>query len=115
MSSRPSVVSATQRETAYPCFGPQVRALRTMTSRVPRISSTRSMLAPIRRLGQWCASTPKNARGGRRRARRYPSGMADVTREIEGDEVERVVPLLLLAEPSERALRWSIDNLSDAV
>lgn len=29
--------------------------------------------------------------------------------------VEDVVPVLLLAEPSERALRWSLDHLSDAV
>ena len=31
------------------------------------------------------------------------------------DEVEALVPILLLAEPSERALRWSLDHLSDAV
>ena len=30
-------------------------------------------------------------------------------------EVEALVPLLLLAEPSERALRWSLAHLSDAV
>jgi len=30
-------------------------------------------------------------------------------------EVEVLVPLLLLAEPSERALRWSLAHLSDAV
>ena len=29
--------------------------------------------------------------------------------------LEALVPLLLLAEPSERALRWSLANLSDAV
>jgi GNAT superfamily N-acetyltransferase len=31
------------------------------------------------------------------------------------DEVEALVPLLLQAEPGERALRWSLANLSDAV
>jgi GNAT superfamily N-acetyltransferase len=36
-------------------------------------------------------------------------------REVSGADVEAVVPLLLLAEPSERALRWSIAHLSDAV
>lgn len=46
--------------------------------------------------------------------------MADVagiaTREVlDPDEVEALVPILLLAEPSERALRWSLDHLSDAV
>ena len=29
--------------------------------------------------------------------------------------IEALVPLLLLAEPSERALRWSLAHLSDAV
>lgn len=33
----------------------------------------------------------------------------------DADEIERLVPVLLLAEPSERALRWSLDHLSDAV
>ena len=36
-------------------------------------------------------------------------------RETDPADVERVVPLLLLAEPSERSLRWSLDHLSDAV
>ena len=36
-------------------------------------------------------------------------------REIEPSERERVIPILLLAEPSERSLRWSLDHLSDAV
>jgi GNAT superfamily N-acetyltransferase len=35
-------------------------------------------------------------------------------REAAPDEVEALVPLLLLAEPSESALRWSLANLSDA-
>ncbi len=34
---------------------------------------------------------------------------------VERREREAVVPLLLLAEPSESALRWSLDHLSDAV
>jgi N-acetylglutamate synthase-like GNAT family acetyltransferase len=33
--------------------------------------------------------------------------------EAKGDEVEALIPLLLLAEPSESALRWSLHNLSD--
>lgn len=36
-------------------------------------------------------------------------------REVAGGEVEPLLPLLLLAEPSERALRWSLAHLSDAV
>ena len=36
-------------------------------------------------------------------------------REVAGTEVEPLVPLLLRAEPSERALRWSLAHLSDAV
>ena len=36
-------------------------------------------------------------------------------RETPRAEVERVIPLLLLAEPSSRALRWSLGHLSDAV
>jgi N-acetylglutamate synthase-like GNAT family acetyltransferase len=35
-------------------------------------------------------------------------------REANADEVEDLMPLLLLAEPSESALRWSLRNLSDA-
>ncbi len=33
----------------------------------------------------------------------------------DADEIEALVPVLLLAEPSERALRWSLEHLSDAV
>lgn len=33
----------------------------------------------------------------------------------EPDDIDALVPVLLLAEPSERALRWSLANLSDAV
>ncbi|MFL6215991.1 MAG: GNAT family N-acetyltransferase [Blastocatellia bacterium] len=34
-------------------------------------------------------------------------------REATGKEVEALIPLLLLAEPQESALRWSLKNLSD--
>jgi len=41
---------------------------------------------------------------------------AVVVRAVDDpDGVEALVPLLLLAEPSERALRWSLAHLSDAV
>ena len=33
--------------------------------------------------------------------------------QIHGDEIETLIPLLLLAEPSESALRWSLGHLSD--
>jgi GNAT superfamily N-acetyltransferase len=36
-------------------------------------------------------------------------------REAAAAEIGALVPLLLLAEPSERALRWSLAHLSDAV
>lgn len=35
--------------------------------------------------------------------------------EVPAAEYEPLVPLLLQAEPSERALRWSFEHLSDAV
>lgn len=35
--------------------------------------------------------------------------------EVGKDEVEALLPLLLLAEPSESALHWSLQNLSDAI
>ncbi|MGZ8378613.1 MAG: GNAT family N-acetyltransferase [Gemmatirosa sp.] len=38
-----------------------------------------------------------------------------VVREVPRAEHEAVIPLLLLAEPSERALRWSLEHLSDVV
>ena len=41
--------------------------------------------------------------------------MGTTIREASTDEIEALFPLLLLAEPSERALRWSLANLSDAV
>jgi GNAT superfamily N-acetyltransferase len=39
--------------------------------------------------------------------------MSLTIRETGKNEVEALLPLLLLAEPSESALRWSLDNLSD--
>jgi len=36
-------------------------------------------------------------------------------REARREEREKLLPLLLLAEPSESALRWSLNNLSDAL
>lgn len=36
-------------------------------------------------------------------------------REAAPDEIDALIPLLLLAEPSEPSLRWSLENLSDAV
>lgn len=41
--------------------------------------------------------------------------MSITIREISGDEVEQVVPLLLLAEASEPGLRWGLAHLVDAV
>ena len=36
-------------------------------------------------------------------------------RALAHDEIESVIPLLLLAEPSAGALRWSLEHLSDSV
>jgi GNAT superfamily N-acetyltransferase len=44
-----------------------------------------------------------------------PSPDALAVREVPPAEHPSVVPLLLLAEPSARALRWSLANLSDVV
>jgi GNAT superfamily N-acetyltransferase len=41
--------------------------------------------------------------------------MSITLREIEGDEVEELFPLLLLAEHSRSALLWSLSNLSDTI
>jgi GNAT superfamily N-acetyltransferase len=41
--------------------------------------------------------------------------MSVILTEVGADEVAELLPLLLLAEPSERALRWSLANLSDTV
>jgi GNAT superfamily N-acetyltransferase len=35
--------------------------------------------------------------------------------EVQRREVEPLIPLLLLAEPSQSALRWSLGHLSDAI
>ena len=35
-------------------------------------------------------------------------------REVREEELETIIPLLLLAEPQESALRWGLANLSDA-
>lgn len=42
-------------------------------------------------------------------------GRAGFIREARKEEREAVLPLLLLAEPSAGALRWSLKNLSDSV
>ena len=39
----------------------------------------------------------------------------EVVREASPEEIEELVPVLVLAEPSMSALRWSLENLSDAV
>ena len=36
-------------------------------------------------------------------------------RALQPNEVEAVIPILLLAEPVEGALRWSLDHLSEAI
>jgi ribosomal protein S18 acetylase RimI-like enzyme len=36
-------------------------------------------------------------------------------RQAQPQEIEELIPVLLQAESSERALRWSLDNLSDTV
>jgi N-acetylglutamate synthase-like GNAT family acetyltransferase len=36
-------------------------------------------------------------------------------REAQSEEIEELIPLLLQAELSESALRWSLENLSDTV
>lgn len=41
--------------------------------------------------------------------------MRVIIREAARDEIDALLPLLLLAEPSESALRWGLANLSDAV
>lgn len=41
--------------------------------------------------------------------------MSIVLSKVEADEVESLFPLLLLAEGSVSALRWSLNNLSDTV
>lgn len=41
--------------------------------------------------------------------------MTITIREASGDEIEELIPLLLLAEHSERGLRWGLANLVDVV
>jgi GNAT superfamily N-acetyltransferase len=41
--------------------------------------------------------------------------MAITIQEAESHEIEELIPMLLQAESSESALRWSLDNLSDTV
>jgi GNAT superfamily N-acetyltransferase len=41
--------------------------------------------------------------------------MSATIREASPDEHDALIPLLLLAEPSLRGLRYSLDNMSDAV
>ena len=41
--------------------------------------------------------------------------MSIVIAIAEPNEIEALFPLLLMAEPSERALRWSLNNLSDTI
>src|SRR5512134_2824549 len=41
--------------------------------------------------------------------------MSIVLSKVEADELESLFPLLLLAEGSVSALRWSLNNLSDTV
>ena len=41
--------------------------------------------------------------------------MAIRIREARKEDIEELFPLLLLAESSESALRWSLDNLSDHI
>jgi GNAT superfamily N-acetyltransferase len=41
--------------------------------------------------------------------------MAITIEEAQSHEIEELIPMLLQAESSESALRWSLDNLSDTV
>lgn len=41
--------------------------------------------------------------------------MAIAIRQARDDELEVLIPILLLAETSERALRWGLSNLVDAI
>jgi GNAT superfamily N-acetyltransferase len=41
--------------------------------------------------------------------------MAPTIQQAQNHEIEQLVPLLLLAEPAEGALRWGLANLVDAV
>lgn len=41
--------------------------------------------------------------------------MSIILRQVEADQIDSVFPILLLAESSESALRWSLSNLSDTI
>ena len=41
--------------------------------------------------------------------------MTVAIRQARPDEIESLIPILVLADNSERALRWSLENLSDTV
>lgn len=41
--------------------------------------------------------------------------MSLILKQVEPDEVNAILPILLLAESSESALRWSLSNLSDTI
>ena len=41
--------------------------------------------------------------------------MSILLKQVEADEINAIFPILLLAESSESALRWSLGNLSDTV
>lgn len=41
--------------------------------------------------------------------------MQATIREALANEIDTLVPILLLAEPSQSALRWSLSHMSDAV
>jgi ribosomal protein S18 acetylase RimI-like enzyme len=41
--------------------------------------------------------------------------MSIILIQVEANEAEALFPLLLLAEPSKSALRWSLSNLSDSI
>ena len=41
--------------------------------------------------------------------------MSITIREAQANEIEELIPILLQAEASEGALRWSLENLSDTV
>ena len=64
---------------------------------------------PARANGRAGCATPLTSRRG---AVSHAAG--EVVREASHDEIEELVPVLLLAEPSMGALRWSLAHLSDA-
>ncbi len=77
--------------------------------------STRRLRAPPSFASRRPARHRRPAGTGVARAGGVPDPTAAVIRPLAADEREAVVPLLLLAEPSERALRWSLRHLADTV